>query len=358
MQISVLSATEMSDEHFAVWSRLQRCNAHLRNPFFRPEFTLTVAAERDDVEVAIWEQSGEPVGFLPFERSGANVGRPIGSHINLFQGAIARSDVDWSPREIVRAAGLRGWRFDHLLATQTAFTPFQCAVADSPYLDLSQGFEHYRKSRGKSAANFISHIMQKDRKAGRELGDVRLEINRANRATLARLLSWKIDQCRQRKRTCIYEVEWVVRLHERLLDYSTDDFAGSLFSLYMGDRLASAFFCLRSGNVLQGSILGFDAELGPYAPGLVLLMRVAQAASSLGITRIDLGSGEDEYKHKLASACERVADGTVPSQRLILPIYRGMSWAKDRLRSTRLRGPLRRLKRWMFLTRLRLGCSD
>jgi CelD/BcsL family acetyltransferase involved in cellulose biosynthesis len=349
MKINVIPVTELSAEHISAWSRFQRSDQNLANPFFRPEFALAVAAERGGVNVAVLEQAGEPVGFLPFERSRWNIGRAVGSCINQSQGAIVRSDVTWEPREAVRAAGLRSWQFDHLAAAQMAFAPYRFGVGDSAYLDLSQGFEHYHKSRGKSAAKFISHIFQKERKAGRELGDVRMDANAADRAALNRLINWKIDQCREKQVSCVYGADWLVRLNERFLDCAEQDFQGMLFSLYMGDRPAAGLFCLRSGAVLQGSILGYDRELGGYAPGFVLLMRVAQMVNSLGITRISLGKSDAAYKNNIATACDPVTEGAVLSRPSLAPFYRGWVHVRDRLRATPLRGPVRRMRRWMFM---------
>jgi CelD/BcsL family acetyltransferase involved in cellulose biosynthesis len=358
MKIHVIPAAQLPADHISAWSRLQRSDRSLANPFFRPEFALAVAAERRGVDVAVLEQAGEPVGFLPFERSRWGAGRAVGACINQFQGAIVRPDVSWEPREVVKAAKLRHWRFDHLAASQSAFAGYQYVLVESPYLDLSAGFDGYRKSRGKSLAKFVSHVFQKDRKAGRDLGEVRLEVNPTDRDALQRLLGWKSEQCRQRHVRCVYNLDWIVRLHERLLDHSADDFSGMLFNLHIGDRPAASFFCLRSGSVLQGSVLGYDRELGAYAPGLVLLMRVAQMANSLGITRIDMGKGNDSYKRDTASACEQVSEGTVLSQPSLAPLYRGWLHARDRLLATRLHGPLRRVQRWMFLARARLGHTD
>lgn len=357
MKIRVVSAADLTAEQLDAWARLQQSDRKLANPFFRPEFTQLVAAHRQGVEVVVWERSGEPVGFLPFERSG-KVGRPVGSYINQFEGAIARDDVAWSPQDMLRAAGLREWRFSHLLSAQAPFANYQYVINDSPYFDLSQGFEHYHKGRGKSAAKFISHIFQKDRKAGRDLGEVRLEIDHEKTFTLTRLLEWKIDQCRRTGIPCVLEIDWVNRLHHRILEQRGADFSGAIFSLYIGDCLAAAFFCLRSGSVLQGSLLGYDRTLGPYAPGLVLLMRVAQQAERLGISRIDMGSGGDEYKEKLASGCDRVSEGSVPSRALFTPLYQRFFYMKDRLRATRLRGPVQRVRRWLLMTRVRRGHTN
>jgi len=357
MKIHLIPAAELSADHVSAWSQLQRSEPTLANPFFRPEFTLAVAALRGDVKVAMWEHSGEPAGFLPFERSRWRIAQAVGCRVNLAQGAIARSALDWSPREVVRAAGLRGFRFDNLLVSQKAFAPFQYRAAPTVYFDLSQGFENYHKGRGKSAATFISHVFQKDRKAGRDLGEVRLEIN-PGRAELHQLLQWKIAQSRVAREPCVLGVDWIVRLHEQLLDHSSEDFSGTLFCLKIGERLAAAFYCLRSRGLLQGCVLGYDRSLGPYAPGLVILMRVAQMANSLGITRIDMGPGGGEYKEKLASGFEQVGEGAVTAQQWLAPLYQNWIRAKDWLRTTRLGVPARRVRYWMFSARQKLGYTD
>ena len=358
MKIEILPAAQLNSDQLSAWSRLQRADPSLANPFFRPEFALTVAAERPGVDVAVWTQGGEPVGFLPFERNKSRTGRAVGYYINQFQGVIARPDFVCSPRDFVRAAGLRRWRFDHLSASQQAFAPFQYITNTSPYLDLSQGFEHYHRSRGKSATKFVSHIFQKDRKAGRDLGEVRMEVNSTDRGALLQLLEWKIEQYRRTHMPCVFHLDWVVRLHERLLAQQSEDFSGVLFNLYMGGKLAAGFFSLRSHNLLQGSVLGYDRELGQYAPGFVLLMRVAQMANAMGITRIDMGAGSDEYKEKLASGFEQVTEGTVSSRPLFAPLYRGWFRARDQLRTTALRGPVMRVRRLMLSTAVLLGYGE
>ncbi len=330
--LKVIPATQLSADQLRAWSEIQQSEPRLANPFFRPEFTSAVAAEREGVDVAVWEQGGEPVGFLPFERTGRQQGRAVGLYVNQAQGAIMRPDVDWSPQEVVRAAGLRVLKFDHLAVDQQAFSPYQFVVSPSPYLDLSQGFDRYHKSRGKSASLYITRVLQKDRMAGRELGDVRVEIN--HRASFAKLLEWKIDQSRRTRIPCVFDINWVMRLHERLRLAETEHFSGTMFTLHIGDRMAAGFFCLRSDSVLQGSILGYDRALSRFAPGLVLLMRVAKLAPSLGFTRIDMSSGGESYKAKVGSHFDQVSEAAVTATPLFLPIYRELYRVKNRLRAT------------------------
>jgi CelD/BcsL family acetyltransferase involved in cellulose biosynthesis len=351
MKFRIFPAAQLSAEHLAAWSRLQRSDATLASPYFRPEFTQAVAAVRGDVEVAVWEQAGKPVGFLPFQRNGRRVGMPVGSPMNDFQGAIAQSDVAWSPQEVVRSAGLRAWRFDHLLTSQTAFAPFQYVFAESPYLDLSQGFEHYFSSR---SYHFRKQFRKLDRTASR-YGDVRLETNPADRDALRSLVEWKIDQCRRTHVPCTFAEDWSLKLIEHILAHPTEEFSGLLSSLYVGDRIAAVLFAIRSGNVLHEWISAFNRDLGELRPGLILQKHLAQAACSLGITRIDLGTGDEFYKSRLATGSDQLAEGTVHARSLHAPIHRAWIRTKDRLRSTRLRGPVTRARRWLLSTRVWLG---
>ncbi len=148
--IRSIPVRQLSAELGAAWSALQQGQPALSNPFYRPEFAQAVAAERGDVEVAVLEQAGAPLGFLPLERSRRQHGAPVGSHINECQGAIVRSGVEWSPEQVLRAVGLRSWRFDHLGSAQAAFAPFQHVVAASPYFDSA------RSCAGRSAAGALA----------------------------------------------------------------------------------------------------------------------------------------------------------------------------------------------------------
>ena len=157
ISVRSIPARDFPAELAAAWAAVQTAQAALSNPLFRPEFTRAVAAERNDVEVAVLEQAGQPVGFLPLERSRRGHAAPVGSHINECQGAIVQPGVAWLPQAALAAIGLRSWKFDHLGAGQTVFEPFRHVVAASPYLDLSPPSAAERQparstSPGRSAA--------------------------------------------------------------------------------------------------------------------------------------------------------------------------------------------------------------
>lgn len=143
MRIETIPASALSAEQVEAWSRLQRADASLASPYFRPEFTQEVAALRSDVEVGLLNDGGRTVGFFPFQRGPRNVAEPVGGKMSDFQGLIVRQGNPWSPRQLLRGCGLRAWHFDHLIASQQPLRPYHYATAPSPYVDLSQGWEGY-----------------------------------------------------------------------------------------------------------------------------------------------------------------------------------------------------------------------
>jgi CelD/BcsL family acetyltransferase involved in cellulose biosynthesis len=77
-----------------------------------------LAEVRSDVFVLCMEKDGRNVGFFPFHRDEAGVGRPLGLRVSDYQGLIAAPNENWDVPTLLRDAGLRVWHFDHLLASQ------------------------------------------------------------------------------------------------------------------------------------------------------------------------------------------------------------------------------------------------
>jgi len=59
----------------------------------------------------------------------------------------------------------------------------------------------------------------------------------------------------------------------------------------------------------------YDRELSRYSPGRMMWQPLAEEAACRGITRLDLGYGQDQYKFGLANASYLVAGGAVWANR-------------------------------------------
>ena len=333
MRVTVLPAGAMCADHVVLWSRLQQANPHLASPYFRPEFTAAVAAVRSDVYVGVLQEGGETVGFFPFQRSWAGVGRPVAGRLSDYHGVIAATDYRWDSGELVRACRLRAWDFDHVPAVQEPFRPHGRAGRESPVMDLSGGYNAYVQAAGSGE---IGRTLRKRRKLEREAGPVRFEAETRDRAVLAKLLEWKTAQYRGSGLVNIFGFGWTVRLLERLLETRGDGFAGVLSALYVNGELAAAHMGMRSASVWHYWFPSYDEALGRYSPGLILLLEMARHAAQTGLRAIDLGKGDSRYKTSLKTASVPLLEGSVEVSATAARLRRFRTALEDFAR----RGPL------------------
>jgi hypothetical protein len=117
--------------------------------------------------------------------------------------------------------------------------------------------------------------------------------------------------------------------------------------LYAGDRLVAGHFGMRSRTVWHYWFPAYDAEMAKYSPGLILLLKMAEYAPSIGLRTIDLGKGMCLYKERLMSAAVPLASGSIE-----LPSWLSLNRTARRAMRTAvlnspIAGPSRRLVRWV-----------
>ena len=122
-------------------------------------------------------------------------------------------------------------------------------------------------------------------------------------------------------------------------------FGGVLFTLHAGPRLLAAHFGVRPTALLhwRGSLL--VRAFGRPRAGSILLRELIAAAPEMGITRIDLGRGDDEYKRRAKTGETTVAQGLVTRNRARLMLRRTRESLVSTARSSRAGPALRRAVR-------------
>jgi CelD/BcsL family acetyltransferase involved in cellulose biosynthesis len=83
--------------------------------------------------------------------------------------------------------------------------------------------------------------------------------------------------------------------------------------LYAGERLVAGHFGMRGQSVWHYWFPAYDPKMAKYSPGLILLLKMAEHAPSLGVRTIDLGKGMSLYKQRLMNASVPLASGRVES---------------------------------------------
>lgn len=343
MRINIIAGCEIDAELQRLWTGIQRSNSELASAYFAPEFTMAMASVRNDVEVAIVEDEREIVAIFPFQRSDSSLGIPVAGVLSDYQGLVCRPGFVCDPREMVKGCRLAAWDFDHLLVSQACFAPFHQTVRESSLMDLSQGYEAYVTERRAAGSEQIKKCGNLTRRIEREIGSLRFVDHAEDPALLQRVLAWKSQQFHESGKWDMFAEPWVRSAVERIHGTRSSGCAGMLSLLYAGDRLVAGHMGMRSRTAWHYWFPAYDKEFAKYSPGLLLLLKMAERAPSLGLRVIDLGMGLSLYKERLMNSSLPVASGSVE-----LPSWLSFRRAARRklrglAETIRIAGPARRL---------------
>ena len=307
----LIGANELDTALLHAWRTVQAGQAVFHSPYFCPEFTLAVAAVRPDVRIVVIECDGRPVGFFPHQRSAWGRGRPVGGPLSDYHGVVAEPGTDWSVPALMRAARLSVWPFDHLVGDPERFAAYSSASSSSPQIDVREGYAAYVKGRREAGSDYIPKTEGLARKLGRELGELRFTFNDTAEETLSQLLAWKRDQYLKVKTTDVFDSPWTGQLLRNIAATQTTEFAGVCSVLRAGDRIVAAHMGMRSRTSLHYWFPAYDPELAKFSTGIILLLRMAEAAADMSLQTVDLGKGDSQYKQRLMTGAAVLSEGQV-----------------------------------------------
>lgn len=340
MNIRNVTFDQLTEADIAAWSVIQRAHPVFLSPQFRPEFIQLAAAVCDDVEVAVLEQAGAAVGFFPFHRKASRTAVPVGRELSEFEGLIARPDVEWDVRTMMRACRLSCWRFNQLVRAHASLERYAWSSADTAYIDLSGGFDAYLCARS-NGKRIMSEFNQRKRKFEREVGPIRYESHVSDPAVLATCVGWKRAQAVRTGLVDIFQEPWVNKFLESILASKGENFAGEMHVAYVRDEIAAINFGMRSGDVFHPIFPTYNVKFGEHSPGMLLWIETMKAAESLGIRRIILGLNDQPYKERLKSGEEKVLIGSVDLRPHMAVARRAWWHTRRSLKAAKLGSPLR-----------------
>lgn len=354
MKIDLLPVRDLSPHLVAQWDEIQRSRAEFSSPYFRPEFVRTVAAVRDNVEVGVLHRGGRVMGFFPFERRRRAVATPVAGKLSDYQAVICRPDCEWTVRGLLAGCRVSAWEFDHQIACQHQFAPFVVNAGQSPQLDLSAGFQAWQQER--RGARLLDGMLRKLRKLEREQ-DVHFEWHTTAERAFEQLQAWKVEQYCRTGATNVFAHEWVVRLLRDIWHTQLPGFAGVFSTLHINGALAAVHFNMRSERELHSWFPAYNPALSNYSPGTCLLLMIAREAAVYGVTCIDLGKGDEEYKLAMANRSVLLGEGVVETRRIAGTVRAGWRVAKDWVRQTPLKAPAKASLRWLRSMQTWIGAS-
>ncbi len=311
MKAHLIRPGELDAAHLSLWREFQAKEPLLQSPFFSPEFTQAVGAERVDAFVAILEDAGAIRGFFPFHRCASGVGKPIGGPISDYQGVVAAPDFDLRGEDLLRACALNAYDFNHAPANQSALYPGAIHNSRSPYIDLSEGFDAYIDARLRHSRKNLKDLDRRRRKIEREIGPLQFNYSDDREETWRRLVAMKNQSYERLNVRSILDVGWVDRALAALRATSNQHFAGLMTSIFAGDRMIAGHFGMRSKTTWCWWFNSYDYDVRNYAPGMLLILEAAKRAPIEGLTKIDFGRGDAEYKLVFSTGATPLCEGSI-----------------------------------------------
>ena len=307
MRAIVIPAAELTADLREGWAAALFDNPLLQTPALRPELFQIVGRFNPRTFVAVIEETGCPPVFLPFHR-------PI--RLDSFAGPVPICDYQAfitpisnhiSVRDALRAAGLRTWIFENLIApNELALQTTTTITQPSWRARLQTGFAPYAEELRRTHSSF-KNITRNLKVIARDHGEMRFECDCADPAVLTSIFSWKAQRFNGG-----HEVSrWIVDAVDALRTTRSQQFGGVLSALYVGNRLAAAHFGIRSGRTLYYWFPAFNPEFDKYTPGYLLLTLLLQHLQELGCDALDFGPGSEKYKMYFANTKVLVGRGFV-----------------------------------------------
>jgi CelD/BcsL family acetyltransferase involved in cellulose biosynthesis len=223
---------------------------------------------------------------------------------------VLAAGTPFDPHELL-VDGVRTFEFDHWLLPSPAAAPWVETRAASPFVEVAGGLDGYLSRASKSGRDNIGQARRRTARAEREHGSVTFRAQSSDLEALAWLVDRKRAQYAATGARDYFAPEHRRTLLSLLLDTKEPGCEGIMSTLHFGDTLVAAHVGIRSRSVLHWWFPAYDPEFASFAPGWIMLRELAQAAPELGLERIDLGRGDDEYKRRARTGEVEVAAGAV-----------------------------------------------
>lgn len=324
VSVRVLAPADLSATEVADWHRLLAVNPALNSPYLTPEYAQLVAAVRPhDSRVAVVEEAGVIIAFLPFRLHGG-IALPLGAPMCDVQGLIVAPDKRIDIPALLQGMGVSRFDADHWLGAQGHMLSAAYEVKQAHILDMSAGFATYQAARAEAGSKLFQRVAKKARKIERELGPIRIGVS-CDAGDFAQLLAWKEAQYTATRTVNIFNWPWTKAVLQRAFETETPAFSGKLYTLHIGDHLAAAAFNLATPDVLHAWFVAYDTALSAHSPGQILFVKMAEHAAGTGIKILDLGAGDYRFKTELASGHVDVVAGSLGRARWSMAASRGVS---------------------------------
>jgi CelD/BcsL family acetyltransferase involved in cellulose biosynthesis len=299
----IVLASELGETELSLWRTWQQSDKGLESPFLTPELHVIQLRHDPRLRVAVLRDDNDIVGFLPLTRKSKGV-----DHVRML---ICPQDLEWDVKEVMTLVGASVFEFDYLVDSQReAFQPHWYEREHAPVTDLSGGWAEWIAAKQKASSQ-IKNFVRKQRKMGREIGELDFELQSGSHEDLEQLIAWKSAQLVLTGRYDRFNDPAYRALFHDLLDNPTENFSIHLSRLRAGDRTVGVHLTATTQHIASVWHTAYDPdpELAKYSCGMALMLSHMEEAFGKGITKIEYGKGEARYKEAFKDYDEHVVQG-------------------------------------------------
>lgn len=307
MRIEVIQPGELSPGDIARWRTYQDLDPALASPYLTPEWAQIVAAARKDVRLCVLD-GGQ--GFFGVQRPSRFAALGLGAPISDYQAVIAPPGLEIEAGALCRA--LKVGRIDLTGVPEGQSLLSAPAGAHGSWIAaVENGTDEYRWSVKERRSKFVKDLDKKLRKLEADKGKPVFTATSADASHFETLLAWKAEQLSRSGQPQIWNTPWVRQVLDACFAAKGPHFGGQLFTLTIDGRLIAANFFLRSERVLHGWVISHDKAFDAYSPGVLLARWAIEWAGANGVSEVEFGPGDYQFKRQLATGQRQLQWGAV-----------------------------------------------
>src|SRR5579872_1437922 len=332
MRATVCCPSELGPGEVRQWHSFQDATPEFQHPFLSPELAQAAGAVHPGARVAVVEQDGRIVGFLPFTARRFGLALPVAERLVTSHAFVHAPDLTWSWDDVLGACGLAAFQASHLVAAQAGVST-GLRQATTPIIRVHRGWEAYLNAEGRGASKFFRTIAYKHRKLEREVGEVQLTTGSATQEELAQLAGWKSRQYRRSGWPDPFARPGTRELLDVLAAATGPYLAGVTTTLRAGGRLLSVDFSVRSRTIFACWFGSYDPACARYSPGAIRTLFMIEDAAASGVEYLDLCRGDEAYKDRLKTDEIPVAHGILARDTALGRLQRWQQAPRDALQT-------------------------
>ncbi len=324
LSISTIATDAMSETDRTAWLALRDAHPELESPYHHPDYHQLVHAHMGGGKLSLARDGHTLVAVLPWQ--GGRFARASGAPMSDYQTVIADPARALNADALLRGQAVGAFHYTAMPSDDQSGQPTaRIALASA---------DKWRAEQDGSYRRHLKSTRRRIRKAETEVGERRFVHQSRDIDAYAALMRWKSEKFSETGKYDVLANPGTSGLLRELWERGPSaELRADLHVLYFGDRIAACDLGITDGRIFHSWIVGYDAELLPYAPGIQLLEGVIDASDAIGYRVIDLGPGLDGYKRHYASHSRHVAGGVVTLPSAAGALAGLYDRAEDRLRA-------------------------